>query len=94
MNMIALRRRLPLIVCVVVAIFCLVAIGFACACFTDHQSQAVERALSVVPASPAPGSDFLWPMIVISLLAATAVMVGQREAVAARSPAELQRFLF
>ncbi len=93
MNIIALRRRLPLIVFILVAIVCLIALGVACACFTDHQGQAVERALAAVPASTAPG--FVWPLIVISLLgAATVVMVGRREGAVARSPADLQRFLF
>ncbi len=93
MNIIALRQRLPLIAFILVAIVCLIAIGVACACFTDHQGQAVERALAAVPASTGPG--FIWPLIVISLLgAATVVMVGRREVVAPRSPADLQRFLF
>jgi hypothetical protein len=92
-NIIALRRRLPLIVVILVAIVCLLALGVACACFTDHQGQAVERALAAVPTSTAPG--FVWPVIVISLLGmATLLMVGRRDFAAARSPADLQRFLF
>ena len=83
---------MPLIVFILVAIVCLVAFGFACACFTDHRGQALERALAAVPASPAPG--FLWPVIVMSLLAAAVLTTGRREAAVARSPADLQRFLF
>jgi hypothetical protein len=92
-SIVALRRRLPLLVFILVAIICLVAIGVACACFTDHQGQAVERALAAVPAATAPG--YVWPLIVIALLGATTIfMVGRREDTVARSPAELQRFLF
>lgn len=83
---------MPLIVFILVAIVFLIAIGFACACFTDHRGQALERALAAVPASPAPG--FLWPVIVMSLLAGAVVSTGLREVAAARSPADLQRFLF
>ena len=91
-SIIALRRRMPLIVFILVAIVCLLAIGFACACFNEHPLKALERAVASVPASPAP--VLLWPVILVSLLAPALVLTGRREAVAARSPADLQRFLF
>src|SRR6266508_2881474 len=35
-SIVRLRRRLPLIVFILLAILCLLVIGFACACFSDH----------------------------------------------------------
>jgi hypothetical protein len=83
---------MPLIVFILVAIVFLIAVGFACACFTDHRAQSLESALAAVPSAPAPG--FVWPLIVISLLGATLVAAAGRELATSRSPADLQRFLF
>ena len=47
-----LRRRPPFLVFVVLAIVCLVLLGFACVCATDHPSQTIARALSAIPAAP------------------------------------------
>ena len=82
---------MPLIVFILVAIVGLLALGFACACFNEHPLKALERALASVPASPAP--VVLWPVILVFLLGPALLLAGRREVVA-RSPADLQRFLF
>ncbi|MBA2462028.1 MAG: hypothetical protein H0V45_09735 [Actinobacteria bacterium] len=90
-NVIRLRRRLPLIVFVLLVILVLMMLGFACACLTDDPMQAVERALSFVPALPAPAG---WAGFSLAL-ATTLMVVAQARPVADRaSPALLQRFLF
>lgn len=91
-SIVALRRRMPLIVFILVAIVFLIAVGFACACFTDHRGKALESALAAVPSAPAPG--FVWPLIVISLFGAAVAATAGRTFATSRSPADLQRFLF
>jgi len=90
-NVMSLRRRLPLIVWVLLVIVVLMLLGFACACLTDDPMQAVERALSFVPALPTPAP---WSGLAVAL-GAMLLVVAQRRAVEDRaSPALLQRFLF
>lgn len=43
---------MPLLVFILLALFCLVLLGFACACVTDHPAQSIDRALSAIPAAP------------------------------------------
>jgi len=91
-NLDRLRRRLPLIVFILIAIVALMLLGFACACLTDDPMQAVERALSFVPAPPAPGE--VWATVFAAL--ATSLLLSSRANAAAgrASPALLQRFRF
>ena len=42
---------MPLLVFIVLAIFCLVALGIACACASDHSMQNIDRAVSAIPAA-------------------------------------------
>lgn len=91
-NLDRLRRRLPLIVFILIAIVALMLLGFACACLTGDPMQAVERALSFVPALSAPGD--VWATL-FAALATSLVLVAQTRAAGGRaSPALLQRFRF
>ncbi len=90
--MVVLRRRLPLIVFILVALICLLMIGFACACVTDHRGQALEHSLAAVPIS-APTPGYVWPWLVLVLLA-TAALTARRTAPNSRTAADFQRFLF
>lgn len=90
-NLDRLRRRLPLIVFVLIAIVALMLLGLACACLTDDPMQAVERALSFVPALPAPGD--VWATL-FAALATSLLIVRTSVATGRASPALLQRFRF
>lgn len=84
------RGRLPLLAFILLAVICVLLLGFACACLTDHPMQSFERALSVVSSPTAPIEA--WPLIVLSLLAAALVGHGRR--VSSHPSREwLQRFL-
>ena len=91
-SLLRIRRRVPLVVFILLLILLVVALGLACACATDHPSQAIERALSAIPAAP--------PIIVVWSFAATAFFMvaathgRPRLAPGRASPAQLQRFLF
>jgi hypothetical protein len=90
-SVLVLRRRLPLIVFILLALVCLVMIGLACACFTDHRGKALEHATVAVPTGLAPG--YAWPWLTLILLATTA-LVTRAHGPRSRSAADLQRFLF
>jgi hypothetical protein len=91
-SILRLRRRLPLIVFILLALLCLLLIGFACACFSDHPAQAIDRAVSAPAATPAVIE--VWSFVVLSLLAAVPFVLTRRVGGFGRaSPAELQRFL-
>jgi hypothetical protein len=83
---------LPLIVFILLAVLCLLLIGFACACFSDQPAQAIERIVSAAAATPA--AIEVWSLVILSLL--TVPLVGARRAggFGRASPAQLQRFLF
>jgi hypothetical protein len=83
--------RLPLIVFVLLFLLCLLLFGLACACASDHPTQAIERALSSIPAAP-PLLE-VWAVVALSVLGSV-WLFGQRAAAVTRaSPADLQRFL-
>jgi hypothetical protein len=86
-----LRERLPLLVFVLLVVVCLLLLGFACACITDHPSKAIERALMAIPALP-PLIE-VWSANAFALVL-LALVVGRRlQADVRSSPAVLQRFL-
>jgi hypothetical protein len=86
-----LRRHLPLVVFIFLVLLAVMLVGLACACFTDHPMQAIEKALSVIPAAP-PMVE-VWPALVLGLFAG-ALVLTLTVAARGRSPALLQRFLF
>lgn len=91
MSLSRIRSRLPLIVFILLALLCLGLIGLACACFTDHPAQAMQRTLAAIPAAP----PFIEVWSFFAALAAAAALASQTVAFAGRtSPARLQRFLF
>jgi len=89
MALVPLRRRLPLLAFILLALLCVALLGFACACLTDHPMQAIERALAAVPALPAVVE--VWSPAALTALATLfflAVSTLRRP-----SAAVLQRFL-
>lgn len=80
---------MPLIAFILLAVLCLALLGFACACLSDHPMQALERALSTIPALPA--LIEVWPVALLALFAAFALLSAHT---LARAPSEaaLQRF--
>src|SRR5712691_8736869 len=88
----ALRARLPFVVFVLILLLAVMLIGFACACITDHPSQAVDRAISAIPAAT-PVTE-VWSLLVLTLLGGmTLILTRPRSAQSRGSPALLQRFL-
>lgn len=88
-----LRRRLPLVAFVLLAVICLLMLGFACACLSDHPGKATERSIAA-PSFAVPVIEVWSPLAVVlgglGVLLVLAPTVAQGRA----SPAELQRFLF
>ena len=91
-SVVGLRQRMPLVVFVLLLILVLMLLGFACACFSDHAMQAIERALNQVPAAVLTLASALPSVALIAGLTVVAWMGS--EALARPSPAALQRFLF
>ena len=86
-----MRKHLPLVVFIYLVLIAVMLVGFACACLTDHPMQAIEKALSAIPAAPAIVE--VWSVLAAGLFVAVAVRLP-RTARDRRSPAVLQRFLF
>jgi hypothetical protein len=87
-----LRKHLPLVVFIFLVLIAVMLVGFACACLTDHPMQAIEKALSTIPAAPA--IIEVWSVLAAGVFA---VAFASRPALLGReraSPAVLQRFLF
>lgn len=82
---------MPLIAVVLLALICLLMLGFACACLGDRPALALERALQV-PALPA--VTLLWAAIVLGAFTRTLPRLGAIAHPARGSPELLQRFLF
>ena len=83
---------MPLVVFILLLILLVVVLGVICVCATDHPAQALERALSVIPA--APPLSVIWSALATVLFAATIVRLRPRLEPERASPAGLQRFLF
>lgn len=86
-----LRERLPLVVFVLLLVFGLLLLGFACACITDHPAQAIERALAAV--ATAPPIIEVWSVNAFALVFLTLALARQARLRPRPSPADLQRFL-
>ena len=87
-----LRGRVPLIAVILLALLCLLILGFACACLSDHPMQALQQALSSVQVAPA--LIEVWSLLALVALGASRI-VASAVAARARAPsaANLQRFL-
>ena len=81
---------MPLFAFVLLAVLCLALLGFACACLADHPMQAIEHALSAIPALPALAE--IWASSTLLLLA-SAWLLAAPLGVRRPSSAVLQRFL-
>lgn len=85
------RERMPLIVFILLALICLLMLGFACACMSDEPALALERALQ----SPAlPGLIVVWVAIVLGGLTRTLPGLAVVAHSGRGSPELLQRFRF
>jgi hypothetical protein len=80
---------MPLVAFVLLAVVCLVLIGFACACLVDQVAQAADRALQAQPAVV----DLWHPFALVALALLPGIALSVRASSRA-SPASLQRFLF
>jgi hypothetical protein len=83
---------MPLLVFIVLAIFCLVALGIACACASDHPTQNIDRAMNAIPAAT-PLVE-VWTFTFGTLLILASFSLRKRRADNSTSPAALQCFLF
>lgn len=90
-NLDRLRRRLPLIVFLLLAIVVVMLLGFACACLTEDPMQALERLLY---APAAPEAMAAWVALLAALATWPLVTRVHRRAADRASPALLQRFRF
>ena len=83
---------MPLIAVILLALLCLLILGFACACLSDHPMQALQQALGSVQVAP-PLIE-VWSLLALVALGAS-LLVASTVAARARapSPANLERFL-
>jgi hypothetical protein len=86
-----LRRRTPVVVFILLTVVCLVLLGIACACASDHPKQKIDRALSAIPAAP-PLVE-VWTFSLGALIILVSIDLCRRRATET-SAALLQRFLF
>lgn len=85
------RERMPLIVFILLALVCVMMLGFACACLSDQPALALERALQ----SPAlPAVIIVWAAIVLRGFTRTLPRLAIVAHPGRGSPELLQRFLF
>jgi hypothetical protein len=92
MSLERLRGRMPLIALILLAPLCLLVLGFACACVSDHPVQALQQALGSVQAAPALVE--VWSLLALTVFGTGLVLSSTVTARArAPSPASLQRFL-
>jgi hypothetical protein len=85
------RQRLPLAVFIFLFLLALMLVGLACACLTEHPMQAVDRAITAIPAAPAIVD--IWAVSIAAVM--LAVWVRRPCHTCGRaSPAQLQRFRF
>jgi len=83
---------MPLVVFILVALVCLVLLGFACACLTDSPTQALDRAVSALAHLPALTPAWGPALFALGLFGARAV--ASCRYAGRGSPELLQRFLF
>ena len=83
---------MPLLVFILLAIVCLVALGIACACASDHPMQNIDRASgAIVAATPLVE---VWTFTFGALVFLASFGLRKRRADNSISPAALQCFLF
>jgi hypothetical protein len=92
MSLQGVRKRMPLLVFILLAIFCLIALGIACACASDHPMQNIDRALSAIPAAT-PLVE-VWSFTFGTLVILASFGLRKRRVDNGTSPAALQCFLF
>jgi hypothetical protein len=82
---------MPLWAFILLAVLCLVLLGIACACATNHPTQQIDRALAAIPAAAPLVEVWTFAFGALALLVALDV---RRRVHRAASPAVLQCFLF
>ncbi len=83
---------MPLLVFILLAIFCLVALGIACACASDHPMQGIDRASGTIAAAT-PLVE-VWTFTFGTLVLLASFGLRKRRTDNSTSPAALQCFLF
>jgi hypothetical protein len=89
----SLRKRLPVVVCIVTLFVCVTAIGAVCAvCVSAHPGPSIERTLGSVPVATLP-PEAGWSLVLVLAFAPLVLVRPRRVLLGRTSPAELQRFL-
>ena len=94
MSLIALRRWVPLLACVLLTLTSLMAIGVVCTCSSDHSLQSIQKVVEGGVGGMVAVIEVwsVWLLAVSVLL--VWLLVGKTEARGRASPERLQRFLF
>lgn len=82
---------MPLVAFILLTVLCLAILGFACACLSDQPLQAIDRALSAIPALPAVIQ--VWSLLALASAPLALFVLRAGCARSRSSPAVLQRFL-
>lgn len=85
------RERMPLVAFLLLALICLLMLGFACACVSDQPALTLERALQ---SFAQPALIVLWVAIVLGGLIRTLPGLAVVAHPGRGSPELLQRFRF
>ena len=91
-TILALRKRLPLVVFILLAVMLVMLLGIACACLSNHPMQAADRVAGPLVALPT--LTAMWALLVLVLAAAPLLLDRRVPPTGRASPALLQRFLY
>ena len=91
-TILALRKRLPLVVFILLAVMLVMLLGIACACLSNHPMQAADRVAG--PLVALPPLTAMWALLVLVLAAAPLLLDRRVPPTGRASPALLQRFLY
>jgi hypothetical protein len=90
-GILALRKRMPLIVFLLLLLLVVMLVGLACACLTDNPMQTIERVVSAL--AQLPTVAVTWTLMFATLLLAMPRLQPPKAGRGRASPAALQRFL-
>ena len=91
-GILALRKRMPLIVFLLLLLLVVMLVGLACACLTDNPMQTIERVVSAF--AQLPTVAVAWTLMFATLVLAMPRLQPQKAGRGRASPVALQRFLF
>jgi hypothetical protein len=94
MSLSGLRRRVSWLVCLLLALTCLMAVGVVCTCSSDHSLQSVQQTVQSAGTWIAAVIEVWSVGLLVMSIALGWLLVNKADARGRASPELLQRFLF